>query len=92
MQVSLSHAKVLENISQDFVGCYLAACYVCKLFKANAEVFADYISAETYFHGLEDAGDTFVCMRKSFIMADIRYDDAVFVDLRDMRVGIDCIL
>ena len=55
-QLSLfADAKVLKDISQDFICCYLTACYLRELLKTNAEIFTDQIATKAHFHGQENS-------------------------------------
>ena len=59
---SLSHAEMLEDVTEDFVrGDYSLACYFCELREYDAQIFGDEVAAIVVIESLYDTCECLVC-------------------------------
>ena len=67
---SLSHAKMLEDVAENFVGCDLTAGDFGKDIEDLAEVFSKEVATKVDVHAFYNAQETFVGAKEGVVVAD----------------------
>ena len=91
-RILLAHAKVLEDVSQYFVGGDLAACDFGESVKCLAEVFTEKVAAKLYLEAIDDTLDAIVSTNQSIVMTSICHDDIVLCQGWDVGRLVDGLL
>ena len=67
---SLAHAKMLEDVAENFVGCDLTAGDFGKDIEDLAEVFSKEVATKVDVHAFYNAQETFVGAKEGVVVAD----------------------